>query len=525
MPDTFEIWAKLVLSVAALVVVLRARRCPSSSRSAGRGLAAIAVASLAAWCNFGLFHGGGGFLHRWELFHHALGAKYFSELGYDGLYVASYAAQHESEPGLPLPSHLRDLRTYRVMPVGDLMQHREEVVGRFTPQRWRTFVHDHGDFLDHSLLRDLNAMRADHGLNASPAWILVARLFVAHLPLCSVTLLLVALLDPLLLAVMFAAIFRTFGTRAGCLSLILFCLLYPARFGWTGGAFLRQDWLAASGLAICCLARGQSLAAGALLGYAAAVRLFPAAFLFGPLVALASARYPEARRDLGRLVAGFSLTMVIALTAGSAAGRGATAWTEFAKKIDLRARTWLTNDVGLGPVVLYDRATIRHELVDWPAPEPWHRWQLYMDWRRHEWRRLLTAAALAFVGLFALAACRSSPHAAAVYSLAVIFAAVSLPSYYEAMLLLVPLAGRATASTIALLAGNAAFYAVHLASPVFELRYGAVSWGLALFFLGWLAAAVLGARAAGRPAPSSAAAADAPPYSRGPRNLPPEEPA
>jgi hypothetical protein len=474
-----EIWVQLALTVGALAVVLCERRRPSS-QSASRWLVAVAAASLAAWCGFGLL--AGGFLHRWELFHHALGGKHFPALGYDGLYVASYAAERESEPRLPLPSHLRDLRSEQVVLAETLARHGEEVVGRFSPQAWQSFVRDHRDFLDHSRLSYLDAMRLDHGLNASPAWIAVARLFVAHLPLRTGPLLLLVLLDPLLLTLMFGAIFRTFGSRAGCLSLILFSLLYPARFEWTGGAFLRQDWLAASGLAICCLARGGALGAGALWGYAAAMRLFPAAFLFGPLVA------PAGGRTRLRLVAGFCLALAIGAAAGLGAGRGPAAWREFAARVELRERDWLTNDVGLAPAILYDRATFRRELVDERAPEPWRRWQLHMDGRRRELRWPLAAARLAIVGLVVFAARRAPPHEAAILSLAVIFAAISLPCYYEAMLLLVPIARHALASTAALLAANFVFYAMHLLSPFSEVRYGAVSWGLTLFFVGWLSA-------------------------------------
>jgi hypothetical protein len=484
MLEAAGIWLQLALTMTALGLVLRERRHRPEARSASRGLATVASLSVAAWFAFGVL-GGRGFLHRWELFHHALGAKHFPALGYDGLYVASYAAQRESEPRLPLPTHLLDLRSDHLVPAATLARHREEVVSRFSPDGWRTFLRDHRDFLDHSRLSYLDAMRLDHGLNASPAWIFVARLFVAHLPLRTGSLLLVALLDPLLVALMFGAIFHTFGSRAGCLSLILFALLYPAQFGWTGGAFLRQDWLAASGLAICWLARGRALGAGALWGYAAAVRLFPAAFLFGPLVAKADAR------SRLRLAAGFCLTLAIGAAAGVGAGRGPAAWREFAARIEQRRGDWLTNDVGLAPAVLYDQATFRRELVEGRAPDPWRRWQLHMDRRRRELRWLLAAAALAIIGIAALASRRAPPHEAAVLSLAVVFAVVPLPCYYEVMLLLVPLARHALASTAALLAANVAFYAVSLLSPFSEVRYGAVSWGLALFFVGWLLAQAL----------------------------------
>ena len=41
-----------------------------------------------------------------------------------------------------------------------------------------------------------------------------------------------------------------------------------APFYWTGGAFLRQDWLAAVGVSICMLKRRRFATAGVLIAYA-----------------------------------------------------------------------------------------------------------------------------------------------------------------------------------------------------------------------------------------------------------------
>ena len=44
-----------------------------------------------------------------------------------------------------------------------------------------------------------------------------------------------------------------------------------ARFDWVGGAFLRQDWLAAVGIGVCMLRRERFALAGALFAYGAMV--------------------------------------------------------------------------------------------------------------------------------------------------------------------------------------------------------------------------------------------------------------
>ena len=133
--------AALVLAAAAA----RAGRRERLERGLCLALAALGVASFA---NFGDLHhqADRGFVHRWEHFHYHLGSKYFPELGYDGLYVASIAAQHASHPQLRVGRRLRDLRTNRSERAGDASAHRREVRARFSTERWEAFVADHAVF-------------------------------------------------------------------------------------------------------------------------------------------------------------------------------------------------------------------------------------------------------------------------------------------------------------------------------------------------------------------------------------------
>ena len=52
-------------------------------------------------------------VHHWEQFHYFLGSKYFPEVGYDGIYVASLAAERELDLGHGVQSHMRDLQDQR----------------------------------------------------------------------------------------------------------------------------------------------------------------------------------------------------------------------------------------------------------------------------------------------------------------------------------------------------------------------------------------------------------------------------
>src|SRR5215475_11065422 len=251
---------------AALVLAAAAARAARRERLE-RGLClALAALGVAAFANFGDLHhqADRGFVHRWEHFHYHLGSKYFPELGYDGLYVASIAAEHASHPQLRVGRRLRDLRTNRGERAGDASAHRREVRARFSTERWDAFVADHAVFAEAGGERFLDGVRRDHGYNPSPTWTFVARLFTARAPVGPVSSLLLALLDPLLLAVAFFCVFRSFGLPTGCLALAVLGLGFGWRYNYLG-ALLRLDWLAAALVAISLLERGRARIAGALV--------------------------------------------------------------------------------------------------------------------------------------------------------------------------------------------------------------------------------------------------------------------
>ena len=70
-------------------------------------------------------------------------------------------------------------------------------------------------------------------------------------------------------------------------------------------------------------------------------------------------------------------------------------------------------------------------------------------------------------------------------SLVALFVVTQSAGYYWSLLLLAPLALR-WPGVLALLVLNTALYALHLAVDDKLVRYGLVSWGLALLFLLWL---------------------------------------
>ena len=293
--------------------------------------------------------------------------------------------------------------------------------------------------------------------------------------------------------ILFVTIFRTYGSRVGCLSLIIFGLGYPWRFYWIGGAFLRQDWLIAVGIAVCLLHRRKHLAAGGCIAYAAMVRVFPAAFLVGAAILGLQALWRRQPVEwLGRIGAGFTAGVAICLVTGSLSGIGTSAWPQFWDNMEQHQNTWLTNNVGLKDTLLYDGATMRRENVDFSLPEPWIHWQGKMNRLESQRRPVLALAAVFFLAAVVLAARRQALDQASVLGIVVVFAIVVLTCYQWVMLLLIPLGRGRWMPTAGWLTLNTGLYALHLMTPSFEMIYGLMSWGLLIFFLAWMAPDVIG---------------------------------
>jgi hypothetical protein len=518
MNETTEVWAKLWLSLLAAAVVAWRHRASSRQppEAAGTGLLFMAFLAVVGYYNFRTFHGA-SFVHYHEHFHYFLSAKYFPELGYDGLYVASLAAQRERAPGTKVDPHVQDLRRNVIVDVAAAEPHLREVVARFTPARWSRFGEDHQRFLEASEPSYFAAMRLDHGFNAPPTWAFVGRTLTRWIPATPGWLTLLASLDAVLLALALLAVGRVYGARTACLALIVFGLAYPSRFAWTGGGLLRYDWLAATLAAACLLRARRPATAGALLAYAAMVRVFPALLLFGPAVlALAEWRRGRDLRWARRLAAGFAGMVIVCLAAGALAGRGVGAWAEFARDVRQHHGTWLTNNVGLSNVFTFtaDPGTLDRRYLQPALGDPWLPWEEAME-RAYQRRRPLIVAAGALFLLLAGAAAAAAPRdEALVLGLPVVFALTLLTSYYWALLALLPLRRPSGPATAAFLLVNAALYGVHLQSPAAEVQYAATSWGLAAFFTVWVARAA-GRQWAGLPAATPAgpreAAATAPP--------------
>ena len=500
--ETSEARIKLAVSVAVCALVgleLLASRGRLDGRGTWRVWSAAFLALLAHF-NFGSFHGD-RFHHDWEQYHYSLSAKYFRELGYDGLYAASIAARLESPvEGRVVHPSVRDLRTNQVVSsLGPPSRaFAVAVKERFSAPRWRAFVEDHEHFLRHTTSDHMSQMRLDHGFNAPPSWVFVARVVGARAPFDSAVLDGLGTVDYVLLGLAFGVFAATFGSRTACLALVLFGIGYGGRFFWVGGSLLRHDWLAALLVASAMWRRNRPLGAGLALGYAAAVRLFPLLFALGPTAVLIrrwwTARVTgdtgaqlRARAATLRFLGGLACALVLAVGAGSMVGRGAAAWAEFARTIELHRSTWLTNNVGLDNLLLHDRDTFGRSLVDYSRSEPWTAWQERLDANRQARRVIAWSVKAILLAAFLWGVSGLPADRAFALGTLPVFVVFLTTCYYWQMLVLLPVLMSWPLLLGALLL-QPLMWGLHLATEGFEVRYALYSASIGLLLLAFLAA-------------------------------------
>jgi hypothetical protein len=450
----------------------------------------VLVGALIGFPNFGVLHPKGsgyrsGPIHYYDAFHYFMGAKYFPEVGYSGLYEATLVAAHDVGALRAIPA-IRDLMSYTMRPAGSVDT--DAVRARFSKERWRQFKDDLIFF--GSRIDAWPELLLDRGYNDPPPRALLLHALVDRLSATSLTLHVLTALDYVVVAVAFAAAWRAFGALPSTLALAFFALSFFARFDWIGGSLLRWDWIAAVLLGAAAYVRGRGTVAGVCLGYAALARIFPIAFFVPLAIRWLQGRWRRTpdpaltaclRSGLGLVV------LVWAVVAVS--GEPLTHARDFVSKIRTHAQDPSVNSVGLGSVLVFGQA-------------PW----------------LTTAGGTVYVTEAATAAARPARYllplistlyllvvlplvlrARAVeslmYAVPLIFCGLTLSGYYYSFLVLLVLLPwepghgiqRVSLLEIAVLAGfTAASYAFEFASPDFLPLFYQASIQLGLFFVVWV---------------------------------------
>ena len=372
-------------------------------------------------------------------------AKYFPELHFDGLYLASVAAYVDDVPGSNLDAlnnmEIRDLNTHYMTPVRGIHDQINNVRHRFTPERWQHFVEDMRYFRETMGTGDYFGSMHDHGGNATPVWFVIARALFCFTHANNTVLILGALLDPLLLGLMFYAIKRTFGWRTMLVAITLFGANDFHMFGsnWVG-ATLRHDWMAYIGLGVCALAAKRWNWGGVMLAMASLIRAFPAFTLISltfPALAWAYTFYNDERRwpkwadirdaqsPMLQVAKSASITVASAVAVASLV-LGPQSWPQWWHKVNLLERDAHTNHESLRMFLSFDPTLVLQALT---GPEPPVDWgQVNHNWQIHQPIFVLLVATT-LIAVFA-AARKRKLHQAATLGLVLIPVILSPANYY-----------------------------------------------------------------------------------------------
>jgi hypothetical protein len=479
----------------------------SSRRWSDLALIALTILGFFAWWNLGRFHFS-TFTHQHEFYHYYLGAKYSPELGYTRLYdcTAAVEAERGQTPEL-LERWTRDLRTNEVHAGSPAAVSPSICRQYFTDARWQEFSHDVLFFRGTVSGRKWKSMQTDHGFNATPVWTIAGKMLASTGPISRRKMVALALLDPLLIVIMWAVVWWAFGWRATAVAVLWWGTNYPARYNYIGGAFLRSDWLVLASIAIALARKGWLTAAGGALGWSTLLRIFPGFIgagavlktlmsLFRPGSTTASPSEPNPFRALLKIGIGAVAAVVLLVPLSwfvidGAASPGIDRWKSFADNSRKHLSGTATNRVSLKTVLAFDPATRLEVLRDFWLEGPGDAWQTARRQVFEARRWLYWSLILAFIVVLALAVRRQPYWVALILGVGLIPIAADITCYYYGMLLAYGLlSDRRPWIGVALLSLSALTCLVTALWPADEDRYAAISLLVVVFVFGvtaWMA--------------------------------------
>jgi hypothetical protein len=390
--------------------------------------------------------------HFHEFFHYYVGAKYFRELGYEGLYdctaLADAELADEQHVRPRIGGWVRDLDDVLVDKTYDAAKAhcRDELFPHFSARRWRAFKDD---------LRELQRLVPDDwwggvvfdaGFNPPPSWVVVGAAVANTIPIQAAglsTFLLATSLDVALLVICVLALRKAFGDVVATTAAIFFGATFIATYAWNGGAFLRYSWITALVLGLAATKRGRWALAGAMFAAATCDRLFPVGFAIGAVVPLAARaiRTKDAfddRRRLLQFAKGFGATAAV-LVVLSVAFYGVSSWQVFFSRILRHGDVYYVMHIGLKKVLTWRDWVPAQDFRNHYGLANFHNWnmRLHATWRAM--RPITIPIQLLAAAGAALASVRRRPYEASLLCGACAMFFFNIPAnYYYVVLALVP---------------------------------------------------------------------------------------
>ncbi len=350
---TLDVISLVACAVAlALVVaqaVVRARR-----RHLVRvGWAAVGAFSLVASLNFfgGYF---GARAHTTDFIHYYLGARYHTQVRYDGLYLCTAAVLQDVDR-----SHrdfgLRDLaHDDAIRPMSEQRSEIQACRDRFDEATWKQFSADVMTFLRFIPPSTFQLVLSDHGYNPSPAATAWAQLLIRLAGNTAEGALSLQWVDVAYVLLFGALVLWAFGPEAFGVAGVFFLAHVPSASVWTLGSLSRFDWLLLLIAGFVALKKRSPALAGAAWAVSTVLRVFPLVVFFGAALTLFADRGTRAgrSRELGRLFLGAAVAA--ALTFGlSTAALGPESWSGWKENLDRHARSTSANLIGLSALASY----------------------------------------------------------------------------------------------------------------------------------------------------------------------------
>jgi hypothetical protein len=374
---------KLLVVVAGLLLMCWALSIRKTSREQ-RDQALLkkiflltALIGCLAWWNFLFFHFD-FYLHPTELFHYIIGSKYSSEVGYDGLYACSVIA--DAEDGLNV-SHvkIRDLKTNQIIGADSIYPDQQKYKDRFTDVQWRKFKRDNRWFRNFCGSYEWKKARRDHGFNASPVWIILGKTLSSIGVVSKGYITFLAGIDVIILIVLWVVVYRVFGWQGTAVAMIFWGTNALSGFFWTGGSFLRQDWLFWTVMSIVFLKKRRMFCAGMTLAYASLLRIFPVILVAGVILKAITQMVTEKKFDpdkqLRKFLAGAVLATAILIPLSIMVTGRTAVYQEFYDNSRKHVSTSSTNLIGVRNILSYNHEYRGQESNDIFTLDPYQLWK------------------------------------------------------------------------------------------------------------------------------------------------------